>query len=205
MSKVTVPDFGFGIRPRGPSFFPSRPTMPIMSGVAMATSNSNQPASIFLTRSSPPTSSAPAAQRLLRLLALGEDDDARACGRCRAAGRPCRARAGRRGAGRCPRRRCSSTVASNLREREARQRARRPRAICVAALRPRSASRPRGTSSVACHQSVHLDAHAARRAGDDPHRVLDVVGVEVRHLQSRRSRAAAPATRVPTLSRFGSR
>ncbi len=34
--------------------------MPIMSGVAMATSNSNQPSSIFLTRSSPPTSSAPA-------------------------------------------------------------------------------------------------------------------------------------------------
>ena len=60
MSNVTVPDFGFGIRPRGPSFFPSRPTVPIMSGVAMATSNSNQPSSILLTRSSPPTSSAPA-------------------------------------------------------------------------------------------------------------------------------------------------
>ena len=44
----------------GPTFFPSRPTVPIMSGEAIATSNSNQPSSIRFTRSSPPTSSAPA-------------------------------------------------------------------------------------------------------------------------------------------------
>ena len=43
-SLVTVPSFGFGIRPRGPSTLPSRPTTPIMSGVAMQRSNSILPA-----------------------------------------------------------------------------------------------------------------------------------------------------------------
>src|SRR5207245_6366272 len=33
-SLVTVPVFGFGISPRGPSTFPNRPTERIMSGVA---------------------------------------------------------------------------------------------------------------------------------------------------------------------------
>src|SRR3954453_12687272 len=33
-SGVTVPVFGFGIRPRGPRTRPRRPTFPIMSGVA---------------------------------------------------------------------------------------------------------------------------------------------------------------------------
>src|SRR4030095_14218333 len=42
-SGVTVPVRGFGIRPRGPSTRPSRPTRPIMSGVATATSESSQP------------------------------------------------------------------------------------------------------------------------------------------------------------------
>ena len=60
MSNVIVPALGFGIRPRRPRILPSLPTRPIESGVASATSNSSQPASIFLTRSSPPTSSAPA-------------------------------------------------------------------------------------------------------------------------------------------------
>src|ERR1035437_3231907 len=64
MSKVIVPDFGFGIRPRRPRILPRRPTMPIVSGVARATSKSSQPASIFLTRSSAPTSSAPQPHRL---------------------------------------------------------------------------------------------------------------------------------------------
>src|SRR5437879_3670950 len=32
-SAVTVPTFGFGIRPRGPSTFPRRPTTPDMMGV----------------------------------------------------------------------------------------------------------------------------------------------------------------------------
>ena len=61
MSKVTVPVLGFGIRPRGPSTRPSRPTDFIMSGVAMTASKSIQPCWIFCTRSSPPTKSAPAA------------------------------------------------------------------------------------------------------------------------------------------------
>ena len=39
---------------------PSLPTVPIMSGVAMATSNSSKPSSTRLARSSPPTMSAPA-------------------------------------------------------------------------------------------------------------------------------------------------
>ncbi len=38
---VTVPSFGFGIRPLGPSTLPRRPTMPIMSGVAMTRSKSD--------------------------------------------------------------------------------------------------------------------------------------------------------------------
>src|SRR5437899_13055011 len=59
-SKVTVPDFGFGIRPRGPRILPSGPTLDMMSGVATAASKSVQPSDTFLTRSSPPTKSAPA-------------------------------------------------------------------------------------------------------------------------------------------------
>ena len=39
-SMVTVPIFGFGIMPRGPSTLPSRPTSGIMSGVAMQRSKS---------------------------------------------------------------------------------------------------------------------------------------------------------------------
>src|SRR5271168_959494 len=42
-SVVTVPVFGFGIRPLGPSTLPSLPTERIMSGVAMRASKSVQP------------------------------------------------------------------------------------------------------------------------------------------------------------------
>ena len=42
-SIVTVPAFGFGIRPFGPSTRPRRPTTPIMSGVATTTSKSSHP------------------------------------------------------------------------------------------------------------------------------------------------------------------
>ncbi len=73
---VTVPSFGFGIRPLGPSTLPSRPTMPIMSGVAMTRSKSIVPPWIVSIRSSAPTTSAPALRRLLGLVALGEDGDA---------------------------------------------------------------------------------------------------------------------------------
>src|SRR5919112_1604449 len=57
----TVPTFGFGIRPRGPSTLPRRPTSGIMSGVAMQRSKSMVPPWTTSTRSSAPTTSAPAA------------------------------------------------------------------------------------------------------------------------------------------------
>src|SRR3984957_9100131 len=58
---VTVPTFGFGIRPRGPKIWPSWPTMRMASGLAMTTSKSIWPALTFSARSSKPTMSAPAA------------------------------------------------------------------------------------------------------------------------------------------------
>ena len=42
-SGVTVPVFGFGIRPRGPSTRPRRPTLPMRSGVATTASKSRRP------------------------------------------------------------------------------------------------------------------------------------------------------------------
>src|SRR5262245_34796170 len=60
-SNVTVPVFGLGIRPRGPSTFPSLPTDFIMSGVATMASKSSQFSCwIRFTMSSPPMWSAPA-------------------------------------------------------------------------------------------------------------------------------------------------
>ncbi len=59
-STVTVPTLGFGIRPRGPSTLPRRPTSGIMSGVAMQRSNSILPPLTISTSSSAPTMSAPA-------------------------------------------------------------------------------------------------------------------------------------------------
>src|SRR5436305_9656712 len=44
ISTVTVPVFGFGIKPRGPSTLPSLPTARIISGVATTASNSMKPA-----------------------------------------------------------------------------------------------------------------------------------------------------------------
>src|SRR2546430_1115533 len=61
VSSVTVPVFGLGISPRGPSTLPSLRTSDIASGVATATSKSDQPSWHFLTKSSKPTYSAPAA------------------------------------------------------------------------------------------------------------------------------------------------
>ncbi len=54
-SIVTVPVFGFGRRPRGPRTLPSRPTLPIMSGVATTASKSSQPPDTFSSMSSEPT------------------------------------------------------------------------------------------------------------------------------------------------------
>ncbi len=59
-SMVTVPTFGFGIMPRGPSTLPRRPTRPIMSGVAMQRSKLISPLFTISNRSSAPTISAPA-------------------------------------------------------------------------------------------------------------------------------------------------
>src|SRR3972149_6660023 len=60
ISSVTVPDFGDGILPCGPSTLPSLPTSLIISEVEIATSKSAHPPSTFFTKSSAPTSSAPA-------------------------------------------------------------------------------------------------------------------------------------------------
>src|SRR4029453_19027881 len=59
---VTVPTFGFGIRPRGPRIWPSWPTTRIASGLAATTSKFISPAFTFSARSSRPTMSAPAAR-----------------------------------------------------------------------------------------------------------------------------------------------
>src|SRR2546430_891757 len=61
-SNVTVPIFGLGMSPRGPSTLPSRPTWPMRSGVAIVESKSMKPPWIFSTRSSAPTTSAPASR-----------------------------------------------------------------------------------------------------------------------------------------------
>ena len=62
-----MPVFGFGISPRGPSTRPSWPTLPIWSGVAIATSKSVKPSSTRLARSAEPTTSAPASSASLAL------------------------------------------------------------------------------------------------------------------------------------------
>ena len=72
MSVVTVPVFGFGIRPRGPSTLPSRPTPRIMSGVATTASKSIQPPRIFSTISSPPRDVSAGLLRFLLLLGAGD-------------------------------------------------------------------------------------------------------------------------------------
>ena len=73
---MTVPVFGFGIRPRGPSTRPSRPTTPIWSGVAIATSKSIV-AALDLRREVGGADHVRAGLlRLARLVALGEDGDA---------------------------------------------------------------------------------------------------------------------------------
>ena len=113
-SIVTVPVFGFGIRPRGPSTLPRRPTLPIMSGVATTASKSSQPPCDLLDQ------------------VVGADDSRRRprapprpCHRWRrpGPGRSCRCRAGRLTVprtiwsalrGSTPRRMATSTVASNL-------------------------------------------------------------------------------------------
>src|SRR6478736_3876619 len=64
MSSVTVPDFGFGMRPFGPSTRARVRTCFMASVVAIATSKSSQPSLIFAIRSARPAWSAPAAMAL---------------------------------------------------------------------------------------------------------------------------------------------
>ncbi|ARU90930.1 hypothetical protein SCLARK_00128 [Spiroplasma clarkii] len=66
---VTVPVFGLGIKPFGPSTLPIFPSSAIISGVATITSYSNQFSfEIFWINSSPPTKSAPASSASLTLV-----------------------------------------------------------------------------------------------------------------------------------------
>ena len=74
-SGVTVPVFGFGIRPRGPSTRPRRPTLPIRSGVATTASKSRRPLATSSISSSAPTMSAPAASRGRGTVTGREDQD----------------------------------------------------------------------------------------------------------------------------------
>src|SRR5947209_426283 len=112
-SGVTVPERGLGISPRGPSTLPRRPTMPIRSGVATATSKSVQPPWMRCTRSSAPTISAPAASasralspvakattRTVRPVPAGSTADPRTCWSACFGSNPVRM--------------CSSTDSSNL-------------------------------------------------------------------------------------------
>ena len=75
-SVVTVPVFGFGIRPRGPRVRPSLPTWPMRSGVAIATSKSRKPPSTRATRSSAPDDVGAGLLGGPGRVTRGEDDDA---------------------------------------------------------------------------------------------------------------------------------
>src|SRR5436190_19432482 len=188
-SLVTVPDFGFGIRPRGPRIFPSGPTFAIMSGVAIAASKSVQPSATRFTRSSPPTTSAPAswasralsptaktATRTFLPVPLGRTTEPRTiCSAWR---------------GSTPSRMCASTVASNFEidvsrtiwqaTSGSRPPLPLPATACSTFLAASMYFLPRffGIELV-----QHLQAHGARGALDHLHRLLRVVGVEVLALE----------------------
>ena len=74
-SIVTVPTFGFGILPCGPSMRPRRPTTGIMSGVAMATSKSVEAALDVLGQVVRADDVGAGLLGLARLVALGEHGD----------------------------------------------------------------------------------------------------------------------------------
>ena len=150
-SIVTVPVFGFGIFPRGPRIRPSLPTTPIMSGVAIATSKSSNPSSIFVARSAEPTMSAPASSASLAFSPSANTATRTSlpvpCGSisvprsCWSAWRTL-----------SPRRKCASTVSSNfaaaevLQEPDRLERASTPLAVDLVA-------RARGTACRARHQA----------------------------------------------------
>ena len=74
-SKVTVPLLGFGILPDGPRMRPSWPTVPIMSGVAIATSKSVEALLDALGEVVAAHDVGAGGLGLARLVALGEHGD----------------------------------------------------------------------------------------------------------------------------------
>src|ERR1051325_9776106 len=177
---VTVPSFGFGIRPLGPSTLPRRPTRPIMSGVAMQRSNSILPPWTISSRSSAPTTSAPASRassafaplantptRTVLPVPLGSVTTPRTIW---SAWR-----------GSTPRFSATSMVSSNLAVAFC-------LAIAIAWSTPCSVSGFTAFAfcffvSLAILSALrHFEAHRAGGAFDDLGRSLDVVGVQVLHL-----------------------
>src|SRR5262245_15128215 len=184
-SLVTVPDFGLGMRPRGPSTLPSGPTLAIMSGVAIAASKSVQPSWTRLTRSSPPTTSAPAscasrarspvantATRTFLPVPLGSTTEPRTiCSAWR---------------GSTPRRMWASTVASNLEIEVSRTMSQafsgsRPPLPLEATASSTffAASRYFFPRFLGMFLLRYFEAHRPRGAFDHLHRVLGVVSVQV--------------------------
>src|SRR5205809_643696 len=177
-SMVTVPALGLGMSPRGPNTLPSGPSCPMTSGVATMTSVSSQPSLIFCTYSMP-TKSAPAASASFAFSPCAITSTRTflpvPCGRLtvpRTIWSAC--------LGSTPRRTAMSTDSSNL-------------AYAVAFTFPplragcraggARASRRRPGSACRARASVHhLQAHRASRAGHHFHSGVQVVRVQIGHL-----------------------
>ena len=177
-SNVTVPTFGFGIRPRGPRIFPRRPTSPIMSGVAMALSNSSQLLVLDLLHQ-----------------VVAADEVGAGLLAPRAPSRPWRRRATRTGlAGAVRQHDRAAHVLVGLaridaeadreldrlvelrRRRSRRSRLRPPRRAGSASSRSIAGGRSAISLALLCHVVLidHVEPEAARRALDRAHRRLDV-------------------------------
>src|SRR4051812_3793448 len=205
-SGVTVPVFGFGMRPRGPSTRPRRPTLPMRSGVATTASKSRRPLDTSSMSSSEPTMSAPAASAAAARSPVAKTRTRAVlpvpCGRFTV---PRTIWSALRGS--TPRRMATSTVASNLlgevsfaRRTASSGAYRRSRSILASAAR-RDLLRLLNsapdvvfgvvvrTAHWSCHggatgwlSALDRDAHGAGGAGDDLLGGVQVVGVQVGHL-----------------------
>src|SRR3954462_7014873 len=206
-SLVTVPVSGFGIRPRGPSTRPRRPTLPMRSGVATTASKSRRPLDTSSMSSSSPTMSAPAASAAAARSPVAKTRTRAVlpvpCGRFTV---PRTIWSALRGS--TPRRKATSTVPSNLvvvvslARRTASSGAYSfSRSIWASAARrallrllttaPVCFERSRGTGRAGPATSalyggwgsaLDRDAHGTRGTGDDLRGGVQVVGVEVGHL-----------------------
>src|SRR5580765_1720050 len=185
-SKVTVPSFGFGMSPRGPSTLPSRPTCPIRSGVPTAVSNSIQPPCTRSTRSSAPITSAPASRASRSFSPLAKTATRTVLpmpGGSTTAPRTIWSAC----LGSTPSRKDRSTDSANFAPGIA---LRTPIAssseCCLSGATFATAASYRLLTIVAMFVSVSalndVDAHAAGGAFDDAHRGVHVVGVEVDQL-----------------------